>query len=176
MKITDFGLARTKWGSDPDEMRLTAQGAVLGTPLYMAPEQYEHAADADHRADIYALGATAYHALAGVPPFRGRTVWDVIARKRQGPPSFTADVSRESAALIAAMMAPDPADRVATYESLIERIDQLTAICERPPRPRRSAPPWVVRRRWRIVGGCAGGVYGVWRVGRSGAVARLDRR
>src|SRR5207248_8160120 len=60
VKVTDFGLARTRWAADPDGARLTAHGATLGTPAYMAPEQYRKAADADHRADVYALGATVY--------------------------------------------------------------------------------------------------------------------
>jgi eukaryotic-like serine/threonine-protein kinase len=128
VKVTDFGLARTKWAVGADDGRLTAPGTVLGTPLYMAPEQYRATADQDHRIDIYALGATVFHALAGNPPFAGDNVWDVMAQKMERSPRSWPTVSRESVALIEAMMAPDPADRIGNYEDLIARIDALPAM------------------------------------------------
>ncbi|MGL6097296.1 MAG: serine/threonine protein kinase, partial [Fimbriiglobus sp.] len=108
--------------------RLTAAGVVLGTPAYMAPEQFR-SPDVDHRADIYALGATVYHALTGGPPFPGQTVWDVMTQKVQGiVPHPGPGVSGESADLIALMMAADPDARVQTYEDLIAAIDTLPAM------------------------------------------------
>jgi predicted Ser/Thr protein kinase len=65
IKIIDFGLATTAFGDG-----LTATGAILGTPHYMAPEQVRGKA-VDARADIYALGALAYHLVCGRPPFAG---------------------------------------------------------------------------------------------------------
>ncbi len=134
VKVTDFGLARTKWAA-PDRRR-TGQGVVLGTPLYMAPEQYRSEAGLDHRADIYALGATVFHALAGHPPFDGPTIWDVMVRKLDPTPPPWPNVSRESVELLTAMMAPDANDRIATYEELIDRIERLPAS-----REPASAPP-----------------------------------
>jgi serine/threonine protein kinase len=127
VKVTDFGLARTKWAANGDDGRLTAPGAVLGTPLYMAPEQYRGAADLDHRVDIYALGATVFHALAGRPPFAGDNVWDVMVQKMERSPKSWPAVSRESVELVEAMMAPDAAERIGTYEELIGRIDRSLA-------------------------------------------------
>jgi serine/threonine protein kinase len=146
VKVTDFGLARTKWTANTDDGRLTAPGAVLGTPLYMAPEQYRGAADLDHRVDIYALGATVFHALAGRPPFGGDNVWDVMVQKLELSPRFWPAVSRESIALVGAMMAPDPAARIGSYEELIERIDRLPVMkgSAAPQRVRTA----VGRRRW----------------------------
>src|SRR5262249_60730359 len=66
VKLTDFGLARHIVESE--SLNVTRAGAVLGTPLYMAPEQCAGEA-VDARTDIYALGATLYHLLAGRPPF-----------------------------------------------------------------------------------------------------------
>src|SRR3712207_808064 len=61
--VMDFGLARD-WTEG-----VTATGSVLGTPLYMAPEQARgEVARLDRRADVYSLGATLYHLLAGTPP------------------------------------------------------------------------------------------------------------
>ena len=91
----------------------------------MAPEQYRGAADQDHRVDIYALGVTVFHALAGQPPFAGDNVWDVMVKKMEQSPKPWPAVSRESVALIESMMAPDPANRIGSYEELIARIDAL---------------------------------------------------
>jgi serine/threonine protein kinase len=128
VKVTDFGLARTKWAVSADDGRLTAPGTLIGTPMYMAPEQYRKAAEQDHRVDIYALGATVYHALAGRPPFAGDTIWNVMAQKLERTPPSWPDVSRASIELLEAMLAPDPADRIVAYEELIDRIDRLPAL------------------------------------------------
>src|ERR1043166_7308644 len=65
VKIIDFGLATTSVGDG-----LTATGAILGTPHYMAPEQVR-GKGVDARTDIYAMGALAYHLVCGRPPFAG---------------------------------------------------------------------------------------------------------
>jgi tetratricopeptide (TPR) repeat protein len=86
-RLTDFGLAR-----DERETDLTQTGDVLGTPVYMAPEQ----ALGDKRAigpatDVYGLGAILYEALAGQPPFTGRTGVEVLRKVvEEEPPSPTA--------------------------------------------------------------------------------------
>ena len=68
VKITDFGLARIN--NDSSKQALTQVGMTMGTPLYMSPEQVE-GTSVDQRSDIYSLGVTAYHMLAGHPPFDG---------------------------------------------------------------------------------------------------------
>lgn len=74
-KITDFGLAKQLAGASS----LTATGAVLGTPQYMSPEQARGKTKmVGPAADIYALGAVLYEALAGRPPFVGANAMDVI--------------------------------------------------------------------------------------------------
>jgi eukaryotic-like serine/threonine-protein kinase len=77
VKVADFGLARADEshgearGGGPS-VKLTQVGVTMGTPLYMSPEQIEGRA-VDVRSDLYSLGVTAYHMLAGEPPFRGDT-------------------------------------------------------------------------------------------------------
>ena len=66
LKIADFGIAKFL-GTD-DKTGLTATGATIGTPHYMAPEQVEHPADVDHRADIFSLGVVFYEMLTGSLP------------------------------------------------------------------------------------------------------------
>jgi predicted Ser/Thr protein kinase len=67
VKIADFGLAKIL-GVDADSLRLTAEGQVMGTPHYMAPEQVERPLSVDHRADIYSLGVVFYEMLTGDLP------------------------------------------------------------------------------------------------------------
>ena len=68
IKVTDFGLAQVK--NDASSQTLTKVGITMGTPLYMSPEQVE-GGPLDVRSDIYSMGVTAYHMLAGSPPFKG---------------------------------------------------------------------------------------------------------
>jgi hypothetical protein len=133
VKVMDFGLA--KWTVGSADEHLTTPGTLLGTPVYMAPEQYRRAGETDHRADIYSLGATVYHALAGEPPFDGSTVWDIMAQKLARTPVLQPPVSQGSAELVAAMMSTDPAERIGTYEELITRIDRLLALPDPPSTP-----------------------------------------
>ncbi len=67
VKIADFGLAKLL-GHEPLDAHLTAAGASVGTPSYMAPEQLEHPEEVDHRADIYSLGVVIYEMLTGELP------------------------------------------------------------------------------------------------------------
>ena len=67
VKIADFGLAKVL-GLSGEALRLTAEGHVMGTPHYMAPEQVEHPLEVDHRADIYSLGVVFYEMLTGELP------------------------------------------------------------------------------------------------------------
>ena len=79
-KVTDFGLAR------PTVLdgTLTAPGSILGTPAYMAPEQW-HGAPADARTDLYSLGVTYFHLLVGRPPFAGQLA-DLLRQHLESPP------------------------------------------------------------------------------------------
>src|SRR5436305_11421916 len=81
VKVTDFGLSRFFAGPAP-ALNLTQSGVTLGTPLYMSPEQVQ-GKPVDHRSDIYSFGVTCYHLLAGEPPFRGTTAFDVAYKHVQ---------------------------------------------------------------------------------------------
>jgi len=111
-KLTDLGLARQV---ESDEVRLTVQGAAMGTPAYMAPEQTRGAHEVDKRADFYALGATLFHMVTGRYPYVGTSVSEVIIKVMTepvpDPRSVNAALHDEIAELIMKMIAKDPADR-----------------------------------------------------------------
>jgi serine/threonine protein kinase/class 3 adenylate cyclase len=83
IKVSDFGLARQV--VDTESMAMTAAGALLGTPHYMAPEQWTGRA-IDPRTDVYAMGATLFHMLAGRPPFAGTTRDELCTQHCELPP------------------------------------------------------------------------------------------
>jgi eukaryotic-like serine/threonine-protein kinase len=92
-KLADLGLAKqVDPDADSQDLGLTMQGAVLGSPAYMAPEQIRNAKDATHSADLYSLGATFYHVLTGVPPFEGRSATEVMTKVLRDMPATAQSV------------------------------------------------------------------------------------
>ncbi len=142
VKITDFGLAFLTRDVDV-KTRLTQANTAIGSPHYLAPEQLE-GNSFDHRVDIYSLGATAYHMLAGVAPFHAKTLPQIIARKLAAESldlrAEFSHVSAASAELVRRMTDRDPARRIADYSQLISQIDSLSlADSPRAPPPRPSS-------------------------------------
>src|SRR5947208_10567799 len=113
VKVTDFGLSRFFKAEGP-ATNLTASGITVGTPLYMSPEQVQ-GKPTDHRSDLYSFGVTCYHLLAGEPPFRGTTAFDVALKHVQDHPPPLAglrpDLPPDLCAMVHRMMAKNPADR-----------------------------------------------------------------
>ena len=128
LKITDFGLALLT-ESEEDATRMTQQGSTLGTPAFMAPEQVDKS-DVDLRADIYALGVTAFALISGELPFKGKFM-AMISKKISGEAPLLSkhksDATEGSVTLIAEMIRRDPAERIDDYGTLLERIDQVLA-------------------------------------------------
>jgi formylglycine-generating enzyme required for sulfatase activity len=117
IKILDFGLARATREEKVD-VRLTSEGQALGTPDYIAPEQIVDALNSDIRADIYSLGGTLYHLLTGRPPFQAGSLYDIyqahMSRDAELLNLVRPEVPTGLAALVAKMMAKDPARRFQT--------------------------------------------------------------
>jgi tRNA A-37 threonylcarbamoyl transferase component Bud32 len=136
VRLLDLGLAASEHGNDD---RLTRDGAVLGTPDYLAPEQARDPRSADRRADLYGLGCTLYHLLAGRPPFAGRgRVGTLLAHHDEEPArieELRPDVPPPLAAVVRRLMAKDPSKRFATA---LDAASALAPYCEIPvARPRR---------------------------------------
>ena len=127
-KLGDFGLAKLL--AQRRNATFTRTGEARGTPLYMAPEVITRAADADARADLYSLGATYYHALAGEAPFRSSSLAEVfrMAAERDPPPLEERNpaVPGALADVIRRLMRKDPADRYQTAAELAAGLDRLT--------------------------------------------------
>ncbi|MFO0808948.1 MAG: serine/threonine-protein kinase [Gemmataceae bacterium] len=126
-KLLDFGLVQDL--SAVTDERLTQTGTVLGTPAYMSPEQAAGESAVDARGDVYSLGAVAFFALTGRPPFLGKTVGLLLAAHRsEPPPSLTdlrPDVPADLATVVARCLAKDPADRYPAAAAL----DRALGLC-----------------------------------------------
>lgn len=119
VKILDFGLSRPL-----GRATITASDVVVGTPMYMAPEQVA-GAPLDPRVDLYAVGLLLYEALAGTPPFPNaiESVHQMIAHAETAAPPIT-DAPRALSDLIAAALSKDPAGRPQTAEEFARRLER----------------------------------------------------
>jgi predicted Ser/Thr protein kinase len=145
-KLADFGLALA---ADADVTRLTGTGQILGTPMYMAPEQ----ATGDLRAlgphtDVYALGVTLYESLTGKVPFEGATPLQVIGRILRGNPrpprEHLAALPRSVELAVLKAIRLEPQDRYPTAAAFAEDLER----CLRGEPLTAAEPTWGERARW----------------------------
>ena len=126
IKITDFGLARHV--IDTESLAMTDAGALLGTPHYMAPEQWT-GRSVDARTDVYAMGATLYHLLSGQPPFTGATRDLLCAQHCNLPPPalslLNPTVSEGVERAAARALSKSPEDRFADAAAMLRDLEAL---------------------------------------------------
>ncbi|BCJ41546.1 hypothetical protein GCM10010168_54550 [Actinoplanes ianthinogenes] len=124
--LVDFGVARSA-----NSVTLTGAREVVGTALYIAPEQVSKRATGP-AADIYALGGVAYHCLTGRPPFLGDNPLAVaLQHVTDEPPPLSRDVPRPVRDLIGVALAKDPADRFPSAAAMAATAESLTATADR---------------------------------------------
>jgi len=140
-KLLDFGLVKTL--RQDESVHLSQEGAVAGSPLYMAPEQVMHSQPPDRRTDIYGLGSVAYFILTGRPPFLGDNAMAVMvahARDPVTPPSqIRADIPPDLERIVLRCLAKKPADRYPDTPSLAQ---DLEACADAPNWSPRHAALW----------------------------------
>jgi serine/threonine-protein kinase len=153
VKILDFGLARFHDDSpEASAAGLTAAGAILGTPGYLAPEQMGGAAEP--RSDLFSLGCVLYRMTTGEPPFKGATLHQTLgltALQQPVPPrTLNPEISPELEALILSLLAKAPADRPAAAQAVGRSLETVLGPIpvaklvpeERPVRVRRNRLVW----------------------------------
>jgi serine/threonine-protein kinase len=122
VKVADFGLSRVL-NPEQQPLNLTQSGVTMGTPLYMSPEQVE-GLTVDPRSDIYSFGVTCYHMLAGEPPFRGKSAFEVALQHVKSEPrplaAIRPDLPAELCAVVHKMMAKSPTDRYQSGRDLLK--------------------------------------------------------
>jgi len=126
VKITDFGLAIIS-----DSSRMTVQGAVVGTPAYLPPEQVSGGVY-DFRGDLFSTGVTIYEALTGVSPFSGQsfseTLKKILTYSPPSPSSLLPDIPAEFDQILARLLEKQPSKRYASAEQALEDVKKLAAL------------------------------------------------
>ena len=150
--LADFGLAKgiaaAEIAADPDapagslrSAGLTRAGAIIGTPAYLAPEQAS-GGQVDHRADMYALGASLFEALTGAPPFDAPTPTGIVEMQRteqvRSPRALIGDLHPSVEQLVLRLLERDPGDRFTTYDELRKALTEarMPMMLKAPPVPR----------------------------------------
>ncbi len=139
VKLTDLGLAKSLGASG---LTVTGTGTVMGSPHYISPEQARGDKEVDFHTDIYSLGCTLFHMLAGHPPYPGNDLMPLLYKHVHEPPpdllKARPDCPPALAELVRRMLAKKPADRPASYDALIAELRQLhnQIMHAAPPKPR----------------------------------------
>jgi serine/threonine protein kinase len=126
-RIVDFGIAALRTDDAPGTSRLTETGVMLGTPLYMAPEQ-ARGDEVDHRADLFALGVMMFEMLCGMTPFDGSAIEVVVANMNEDLPAVAdraphVACDRVLELFMRRLAAREPARRFTTAKDALEMLD-----------------------------------------------------
>ena len=154
VKVLDFGLAKSTTAIGPNDATivasLTTEGSIIGTPQYMAPEQFE-GKEADARADIWAFGAVLYEMVTGQKAFQGKSYGSLVGSilSAQPPPMAVAPFTPAwLERLVRRCLAKDPEDR---YHCMRDLVLDLRTAPQEPP----AATTKLNRRPWAIAAACA---------------------
>ena len=125
VKILDFGVAKILASPDGAQSVKTRTGSLMGTPLYMSPEQCKGAGVLDHRTDIYSLGVILFEMMSGRPPFNAEGVGELFAKHMlEDPPlvtEFAPNAPPHMAAAIMKSLAKDPDARFRAWKTSARR-------------------------------------------------------
>jgi serine/threonine-protein kinase len=147
VKVADFGLAKA---FDPSLNRLTKTGQIMGTPLYMSPEQCKNTKDVTQRADIYALGIILCELVTGEVPFEADDAYTVMKMHMEVEPKFKR-MDRQMEAVVRRCLQKNARDRYATLEDLRHDLQVIAGVKPNRGKMRAAQHPGLVR--WALLGG-----------------------
>ncbi len=131
VKVVDFGLVKSA-GGGTGSANLTAEGIIVGTPRYLAPEAIENPETIDARADVHALGAVAYYLVTGEPPFTGDTMIALLKAVAVATPKLPsqrgAKLSPGFEGIIMRCLAKTPGGRPKDAGELLDLLEEVTDV------------------------------------------------
>jgi eukaryotic-like serine/threonine-protein kinase len=132
VKVLDFGISKSLLGGSASELSLTRTSVLIGSPLYMSPEQMRSAKDVDTRTDIWSLGVILYEMITGRPPYTGDSIPALCASLLNDVPesmlALRSDVPLELEDIIRRCLAKDRADRYGTVSELARALAQFGSV------------------------------------------------
>lgn len=130
VKVLDFGISKSL-DEDPKDMGLTKTTTVLGSGLYMSPEQMRSAKDVDFRTDIYSLGVCMFELLTGSQPYTAETFSELCVKVNTEPPTpvedYRSDLPDGLAEVLAAAYAREPSERFQTVQDFVGALAPFAA-------------------------------------------------
>lgn len=130
VKVLDFGISKSL-DEDPKDMGLTKTTTVLGSGLYMSPEQMRSAKDVDFRTDIYSLGVCLYELLTGTQPYTAETFSELCVKVNIEPPTpletYRSDLPDGFAEVVGRAYARDPSERYQTIQDFVGALASFAA-------------------------------------------------
>lgn len=132
VKVLDFGISKSLLGTSASELSLTRTSVLIGSPLYMSPEQMRSAKDVDTRTDIWSLGVILYEMITGRPPYTGDSIPALCASLLNDVPqsmrALRPDVPPELEDVIRHCLAKDRAERYGTVSELARALAQFGSV------------------------------------------------
>jgi len=134
VKVLDFGISKVK-DDEAERVRMTKTGELVGTPLYMSPEQARGESNLDARVDVYALGVIVYEMLTGKTPFTGENYFQLLWKhSNEAPPrlsssGLTMPVPPELDAVVERALAKDPNERFGSMKALHDALVEVAIAC-----------------------------------------------
>ena len=166
VKLMDFGISKVRQAHE-ESLRLTESGAVMGTPMYMSPEQARGDLEIDHRVDIYSVGVMCYEMVTGEPPFRHPTYLGLLSmhlnQKPEPPRKRNPKVPGELEKIILRAMEKDPARRfqsMGEMETALSAVERQLTPAAVAAAPTKARWPWIAAVSLILV---AGATALVWR-------------